>query len=857
MTPVPIVRVTGVENLLPDGDILHAERSNRPLAAAGATAPGRRWPQVLHSLFAGLALLATALLGLLADVHAAAGQEPSGEQATPPAASTGEVNETGVRDLYLEVFINGKSTNLIGHFVELPDGELVVEPDELTEVGIKPMDTAINEDGFVVLSRLSALTYRMDETSQRLDFETGADGRATHVLDLKDDEPDKRPGAASSFGSVVNYSLFAATNNLQEADETGILSGVSGNFDARVFSPYGVLENSFVASYTDGPMRGLTRGATTWSYADTKRAVSYRAGDIVSGGLSWTRPVYLGGVQVERNFGLRPDLVTLPMPSFKGSAAVPSTIQVFTQNAMTYSGSLDEGPFEINNMPVYAGAGEARVILTDSLGRETEASLPFFISSEMLAKGLWDFSAEVGFPKRDTGLESFNYDGDIYGVASARYGLSNRLTLEGHTEIGQNLLNGGLGATFPLFQFGSMSLAGAGSYSDGEVGTLASASIELAYRDWNVMGRVQRTFGSYKDIASLTATSQSETYGTEQVFDSPDTPRTVIQAALGIPSPIDFSSLSLAYTQIETDDGEDSRIVSLSSTHQLMGKYSLYASAFVDLDQDDQFGVYAGVSFPLGQDMNSEFYMESGSDNTDVGAEVSKSEKNEIGSYGWRIRAVQGESEVREATGSYRTRWGRAEAGIDQGDGQMRATAEFDGAVAMVGSDVFASGRIDDAFAAIDVGAPGVEVFHQNRLVGKSDYRGKMLVPDMVSNEKNTIAINPDGLPIDAQISATKTIVVPAWKSGVHVDFGVAENVGAAIVTLVDEEGSPLEVGLGGQLEGGDDFIIGYDGQAYLSGLHETNRVTVRTGYEQSCTATFGFTPSKDEQSAIENVVCR
>ncbi|MGY3695904.1 hypothetical protein ACVIGA_005984 [Bradyrhizobium sp. USDA 3240] len=34
----------------------------------------------------------------------------------------------------------------------------------------------------------------------------------------------------------------------------------------------------------------------------------------------------LGGVQMQTNFALRPDLVTLPIPALSGSAAVPSTL---------------------------------------------------------------------------------------------------------------------------------------------------------------------------------------------------------------------------------------------------------------------------------------------------------------------------------------------------------------------------------------------------------------------------------------------------------------------------------------------------------------------------------------------------
>jgi len=158
--------------------------------------------------------------------------------------------------------------------------------------------------------------------------------------------------------------------------------------------------------------------------------ISYRAGDFVSGGLGWTRPVYLGGMQIQRNFSLRSDLVTLPMPVVSGSAAVPSTLEVHTGNVRTYSGEVPAGPFELANFRVISGAGEARVVLKDTLGREIQTTLPFYTSSELLRQGLVDFSAEIGFPRRNHGTESSDDASDIMGTATVRYGLADRLTLE-------------------------------------------------------------------------------------------------------------------------------------------------------------------------------------------------------------------------------------------------------------------------------------------------------------------------------------------------------------------------------------------------------------------------------------------
>ena len=85
-------------------------------------------------------------------------------------------------------------------------------------------------------------------------------------------------------------------------------------------------QTGIVATALDGSDAGWRRLDSTLTYDDPARLATARLGDLISGGLSWTRPIRLGGIQLARNFGLRQDLVTLPLPAFSGTAAVPSTI---------------------------------------------------------------------------------------------------------------------------------------------------------------------------------------------------------------------------------------------------------------------------------------------------------------------------------------------------------------------------------------------------------------------------------------------------------------------------------------------------------------------------------------------------
>ncbi|PSH60790.1 fimbrial assembly protein [Phyllobacterium brassicacearum] len=771
-----------------------------------------------------------------------------------PLNAQPEANTSDGRTLQLEVFINDAPMKMIGTFKELPEGGLAAAPDELEQVGIKPTTDATGDAGLVHLDKLAGVSYRIDESAQRIYVTTSDDGRSARVVDagVKESEP-LQP--QSGYGGVLNYTLFASTNTLFD-DDVDVFQGVSGAFDARVFSPYGTVNQSFITGYSDGEIDDFTRLNTTWSYSDPKRLMTYRAGDFISGGLSWTRPVYLGGIQAQRNFALRSDLVTLPLPSFEGTAAVPSTLEVYTQNVRTYTSDVPAGPFQVTNLPAFSGGGEARVVLRDSLGRETTATLPFYSSSMLLRQGLLDFSAEVGLPRRNFGIESNDYDERIMGVATARYGVADWLTLEGHFEGGDELLNGGVGAAFPLGSYGAASLAVAGSHNGGRTGTLFNASIELDYGGWTIYGRMQRAFGDYDDIASVTADPVVISSDQFSVF-STGVPRSLDQLTVSVPMPLDFSSLNLSYTSLETADGENSRIVGLSYSQTMFKQSTFYASAFTDLEDSDSFGLFAGLSIPFGNDITATTGLEQGPDGVNVVADIAKSETQENGSIGWRARTSEGDVANRSAAISYRAPFARFEAGVQQFESDVRATAQMDGAIAVAGGGVFATNRIDDAFAVVDVGTADVEVQQQNRPVGKTNRSGRIIVPNLNSYEPNTVSIDPKNLPVDADVPATREVVVPADRSGVVVKFGVSETPQSALVTVADKNGVPLQAGLSGKLEGsGEEFVVGYDGQAYIRGLAAQNAIVVDLGEGKTCRAEFPYKAEPGKQVAVNGLQC-
>ena len=126
----------------------------------------------------------------------------------------------------------------------------------------------------------------------------------------------------SGTGLTLNYDMVGTF-----AD--GSNSGV-GAVDARLFSPLGIVSSDwlgFVGAGSGSKSNSAIRLDSSYTYEDVNTLNTYKLGDFITSGLAWTRPVRLEGAQFVLDYRTRPDLVTFPLPTVNGSAAVPSTVQ--------------------------------------------------------------------------------------------------------------------------------------------------------------------------------------------------------------------------------------------------------------------------------------------------------------------------------------------------------------------------------------------------------------------------------------------------------------------------------------------------------------------------------------------------
>jgi len=818
-----------------------------------------------------LALGCVALVAMQSHAFATTAEIPS-----LPRTVTGVVTSDD-RALQLDVFINGRPVHILAAFVQGKDGRLHTTRKELESIGIRPPAGAAE----VYLDQLPKVTVKFEESTQSIHFVAPDEQLLPHDYNTRDDGT-ARPRAHTDPGAVLNYDLYTAALRSTQNPNV-VFQGASANLDARVFSSLGTISQTGVIS-TDGTGKkiNMVRLDTSWTYSSPDSLMAYKGGDLISSGLPWTRPIRMGGLQVQRNFGLRPDLVTTPMPSVNGSAAVPSSLDVYVNNVRTFSENVEAGPYRVSNLPLIGGDGTAKVVTRDASGKETTTEVPFFASSRLLRAGLMDYSGELGFARQYYDVESTSYSKKLVGSASLRRGIFDWLTVEGHAEGGAGLENAGVGLAARTFNRGIVTAAVSGSHINGGNGMQAFAGFDTRLFGMFIGGSMQRSFGNYQDLASVTApsgpsgasnacttvsTSVAWNPGFTTICAQLKPPKAQDRISLGVPVPFDKSTLGASFIRTTDANGKKSQIASLNYSRNLFYDASMFISAYHDFVPNPNAaatakhrrdtGVVFGVSMPLGSRISASSSVSASQSGVNFDTNASRALDREVGSYGWRLHDSEGKASYRTADASYRADFARLNAGVAQYGSQASVNAEAEGAIAVLGGGVFLSNRIDDSFAVVDAGLPGVDVLYENQKIGKTNSSGKRLVPNLRAFESNKVTIDPNGLPLDAETGLTQSVVSPNDRSGVVVNFGVKKNVQAAIVIINDKAGKPLSAGLSGTLSGTNEaFVTGYDGRSYIRQLSAQNRITIENA-GQNCTAQFNYTPQPGTQVVVGPIVCQ
>jgi len=742
----------------------------------------------------------------------------------------------------LEVSLNGQPAQA-AFALRDPDDGFSIEKDVVdgwqTDAGASQVISHHGLD-FLPLSAFEGTTVEFDPATLYLNVNVPPRHLESQLRVLRED---KSPTPVAGWGSFVDY-------DLSHFDESGTDNQIFTVFtDASFFSPLGVLTTG--QAYVDDNSTdqdafaddGFVRLETTFVRDDPARIRSYRMGDsdLYAGLL---RPnLRFGGVQIATNFAIRPNFVTFPLPALSGETPMPSDLDLYVNDQLTFHDSLSSGPFELEQIPVVTGAGEVRAVTRDILGREQVVVGQFYASQRILRPGLSEYSYSAGALREDYGLQSNDYgDGFISGLH--RYGLNETLTIEGSAEASTDLRRMGGGLSWMLPRLGVSTIAL--SYSDDD--RAGGGSSWLLGHDYQ--SRNYRYNFSYS--------GSSEAYRQLGMREDNRFPRRQITVGGGL-NLAPWGSLGLAIVSQDFHDRDDRDFVSASFNNSYRNglSMSLYTS-YLDTG-DGGSDVSGGITFTLALGSRRSASLSLTHDGDDTRLMSQTRYDLPVGSgFGYRLGADTGSGDDRwEADLAAQSRTGKYSLDSIHDSNGTSWQASVSGSVAWIGGKPFLAREIRDSFAVVKVDRfEGVDVFLENQSVGITDSSGRVLIPGLRPYESNRVTIDIEDLPITARIDASEIVVAPFFRAGAVVNFP-ADASRDIRLRLVLPGGNPVPEGAVVRIgDRHDVFPVGMNGAVYMMGVEDSVSATVSWA-DNSCGLEIDVPETNSPVPNLGDIQCR
>lgn len=760
------------------------------------------------------------------------------------AAQTPPANPGEDHVVPMEVTVNGAKS---GTWLFLERGGVLYAPRDAFEdwrVELQPGTPSSDFKGvpYFPLSAVAGFEAKMDFANQSVELSFSPQAfAATRLAGQAATRPALSPVMPSLF---FNYQLNYADTELRDAadiQDLGVLTELGFSTGLGVLTSTAVGRN-LANNASLGVPYGWTRLETTFTRDLPDRNATLRLGDASTRMTMWGRQVYFGGIQYGTNFALTPGFITSPLPVLSGISTAPSTVELYVNGVLTNVTNVPTGPFVVDRSPLLTGSGEAQLVVRDLLGRETSVTLPFFTSSQLLARGLDDWSVEAGSLRNDLGLSSNHY-GPGFASGLWRHGYNDFVTLEGRAEATSKMftLGGGMAMGLPWQMLGKAAVAVSHEQTLGGGGL------------WLLGLERQGLHGG----AAIEAQGASIDF--RQLGQGVGVAPIKLQVAANLSYSIENLGLfGMGYATIHRHDDTHISTVSGNYSRRVGARGSLNFN--ISRAVDGSSGTYVGLNYFMsldknrtvsatanGQDGRHDYYV-TAAQNTGPDSDL-----------GWRVMTGQVQDRAHSEGGVYyQGRYGLASGELSTSPDQTTVRLGANGGLVYADRHLFATQRVDQSFAVAEVeGYGNVGIGLGSNVLTHTGVDGVALIPRMAPYQQNAVRLDPRELPINAELDSIEQVVVPSWRSGVKVVFPVRRGRGALLrITLDDGEVAPA--GAIVQIEGdSEEFYVARHGEAFVTGLLQNTNGLVLKWNDQQCRFDVTLPPDNpDEFPRVGPLAC-
>ncbi|WP_294902019.1 fimbria/pilus outer membrane usher protein [Tatumella sp. UBA2305] len=565
---------------------------------------------------------------------------------------------------------------------------------------------------------------------------------------------------------------------------------------------------------------GTQRLMTSWSYDNPDKLLSLTLGDSYTGSQSWTNSVRFAGISLSHDYTLQPNFNTSSQDVLSDTTALPSTVDLYVQGIKQSSQRVNPGQFTLNTTPFFTGSSTAQVVITDINGQQRVVNLNLYGSNLLLTRGLNTWSVNAGWIRENYTYRSFSYDPDLMLAGNWRYGLTDDLTLEGHTEQGQPLQNGGLGFNY-----------------------LLSPSLGIVHSDFSVSRHDVNTgkqwgigwqWSNQRFSASATETRRDSQFRDMSVFTegtlSTRSDNAFVSWSFDHIGTLGMSWINRQYPKLHQ------QYAGLSWFKTFGHRINIATSMTQSLENTRDKTLYINVTLPLSESGYMSVQRSQENESTNNQLTLSRVLDSNKPGWGGDLSVQNGDSSDIHADYRQRTRWSDWELGYNRYNHQDNYYTSLSGAVGIFMGHAYATRELGDSFAIVDTaGVPDIPVYLQHRLAGKTDKNGTMFLNDLDPYFKNDITIGVLNLPEDFRALYTEQEVIPKSGGGAVAAFSIYRTH-ALLITGKQQDGAALpfaaEVGVSdkqGHLPatGTTHTIVGYEGNIYLEDPPASGEVIV------------------------------
>lgn len=691
------------------------------------------------------------------------------------------------------------------------------------------------DERFVPLSALLEVTWTFDErklTVSVIGKTTESGKTATDLFALRAAAKNiyypRETSAFVNYGLNYNYASHGGFQSFTVSNKVGFRTG-----DVFITS-----DSLYTKTETDEQLVRLQSSATYERREDLQWLVF---GDQYANSGDLGSTLNLGGVGFSKVYRLDPYFITQPVLDLTGSVIFPTEAEIYLDGVLIGKEKISPGSFELKNLYSYTGSHNVEVLLKDPFGNVQRISYLAYFSTQMLRKGLHEYSYNAGFLREQYGTKSNEY-GDAAFSMFHRYGVTNNFNIGVRAEGTEGFYNGGLMSAFSIPHLGYLNISLAGSSAEGNVlGGAFALHHALQFGKFSTNFLLRGYTRDYATIGSLSAADRNQ-------FE--------LNAGVGfLLDPI--GSFSANYAQTSTFAGNSTKVFSINFSRVLYKSISLFATGSMTRTSgaDTNYSCFAGLNFSFTDKIRGS--AQAGGGSGDVNSQTLQIQKDQpVGEgLGYRASLNRTETPANIVTSfnpyfQFNAPFAILSANAVIQDAQSGNTSEMynlsaAGSLVYVGGFFGLSRPVSDSFGvvAFNKKVPGAAVFNNGQEIGKTGRFGNMIVPTLASYGQNKITLDTKNIPMDYSLSDVNKTLSPSLWSGCCVYFDAKQVRSLTGRLHIQQEGKkvPLEYVEVSFETGGKKvtFPTGKGGEFYVENSLEDESLDKKeeTTDKQSCRA--------------------